>query len=60
MTAPKDISDDDLRKMRDAIYPAQCPNQIQSDAAWELVKPNWKRSVEWLELEYKKVMLQKI
>lgn len=57
MTATE-ISDAELRKMRDAVYPAQCPNQIQSDGSWNAVKDKWRHDVEWLLAEYKKVTNQ--
>ena len=48
-------SDQELRKMRDAIYPANTPNQIQCDASWEQVKPAWRAWEAWLVDEYRKV-----
>lgn len=49
-------SDEHLRKMRDAVYPAQVPKQVQDDASWEHVKKNWRSDEEWLTEEYGKVI----
>lgn len=51
-----EISDTELRKMRDAIYPAQCAKQIQDDDSWNGVKANWRQDEAWLVEEYRKVM----
>lgn len=49
------ISDAELRIMRNAVYPAQVPNQVQTDASWEQVKPKWRADVEWLSAEFNKI-----
>ena len=54
-TPPSDISDFELRALRDAVYPAQCEKQIQDDSSWEHVKANWRRDVEWLEAQVEKL-----
>jgi hypothetical protein len=56
VTSPENISDAELRRMRDFIYEAQCLGQIQTDESWNAVKSNWQRDVEWLEVEYNKEM----
>lgn len=39
------VTDEELRAMRNAVYPAQQPDQVQTDAAWELVKGYWRWDV---------------
>lgn len=51
-----EISDIELRKMRDTVYPAQCAKQIQDDDSWNAVKANWRQDGAWLVEEYRKVM----
>lgn len=58
MTAPENISDAELRWMRNYLYPAHCPNQIQSDESWNAVKEKWRNDEAWLLAEYKKVINQ--
>lgn len=41
--------------MRDAVYPATNEKNIQTDESWEQVKSAWRRDVEWLMEQYKKV-----
>jgi hypothetical protein len=54
-TEPKPCTDEELRKMRNAIYPANNQNQVQSDASWEAVKQKWRADSQWLTAEYNKV-----
>lgn len=51
----RNITDNELRKMRDAVYPAQTPQQVQSDEIWERVKVSWQRDVEWLTDVYNRL-----
>lgn len=53
------LSDPALRQLRDRLYPAQCKEQIQSDAAWEQVKPAWRRDEAWLREQGRKLDGQK-
>ena len=46
-------TDAQLRLMRDTVYPAQCQNQIQTDASWENVKPKWRADEQWLTEQYR-------
>jgi hypothetical protein len=55
MTAPENISDAELRRMRDKVYPPT-PRNIQTDEAWEIVKHKWRADLEWLRAEYNKEM----
>lgn len=52
-------SDEHLRRMRDAIFPAHGPNQIQSDESWQWVKAKWRADEAWLTEEYGKIMRRK-
>ena len=54
-TPPSDISDSDLRALRDEVYPAQCEKQIQDDSSWEQIKDTWRKDVEWLKAQVEKL-----
>lgn len=42
-----------LRLMRNTIYPAQSPNQVQTDASWEHIKHRWQKDEAWLTEQYR-------
>ena len=48
-------TDAELRKMRDTIYPAHGPNQVQSDESWNCVKHKWRADEAWLRAQFQKV-----
>lgn len=54
MNPLRPVTDEELRAMRNVIYPAQQADQVQTDAAWELVKGYWRRDVVWLTDAYNK------
>lgn len=54
-TSPTPASDEELRQMRDAIYPATSEKTIQTDESWEQVKAAWRRDAEWLREQYEKL-----
>lgn len=55
-TVPSEpVSDDGLRIMRDAVYPAQTVKQIQDDASWEHCKAAWRRDEAWLREQFDKL-----
>jgi len=41
--------------MRDTIYPAHGPNQVQSDESWNCVKHKWRADEAWLRAQFQKV-----
>lgn len=43
-----EITDAELRELRNAVYPPHNEKQVQTDEAWEMVKPAWRKDVEWL------------
>lgn len=48
-------TDDELRAMRNAIYPSRNADSHQTDESWEHVKANWRADEEWLTEQYWKL-----
>lgn len=48
-------TDEELRAMRDAVYPASSAAAIQTNESWEHVKENWRRDQAWLTEQYWKL-----
>lgn len=55
MSTARPVTDEELRKMRDAVYPATSEKTIQTDEAWEQVKGKWRADAEWLREQYDKL-----
>ena len=60
MKPQKNVTDEQLREMRNAVYPVTSAATIQTLESWEHVKPNWMRDVEWLTQEYEKVKSKEV
>lgn len=55
MSTATPVSDEELRQMRDAVYPVTRPQTVQSDETWEAIKHHWRRDAEWLVEQYEKL-----
>ena len=44
----KPCTDEELKAMRDAVYPVTVPETRQTRESWESIKHNWRRDEAWL------------
>lgn len=51
----KPCTDEELKAMRDAVYPVTRPETRQSNETWEAIKHNWRKDEAWLTDQYNKL-----